>query len=151
MSRITEPTPTRGPGPSHSPPDMRYAPGIGLARALGWFSIGLGAAELLAPRLMGELTGVRSATLIQAYGLREILTGVGILGSERPAGWMWGRVVGESDELGGTPKTRPVTPGEVAATIYRGLGLDPHKELPGPQGRPIPLVDFGVRPIGELF
>ncbi len=62
-----------------------------------------------------------------------------------------GRVVGESDELGGTPKTRPVTPGEVAATLYRGLGLDPHKELPGPQGRPLPLVDFGVRPISELF
>ena len=31
-----------------------------------------------------------------------------------------GRVVGESDELGYAPKTRPVTPGEVAATLYRG-------------------------------
>lgn len=62
-----------------------------------------------------------------------------------------GRVIGESDELGYIPKTRPVTPGEVAATIYHGLGLDYHKELPGPQGRPIPLVDFGVQPIKELF
>ena len=62
-----------------------------------------------------------------------------------------GRVVGESDELGYAPKSRPVTPGEVAATLYRGLGLDPHKELPGPQGRPIPLADFSVKPIGELF
>jgi hypothetical protein len=62
-----------------------------------------------------------------------------------------GRVIGESDEQGGAPKSRPVTPGEVAATIYRGLGLDPHRELPGPQGRPIPLVDFSVRPINELF
>ena len=44
-----------------------------------------------------------------------------------------------------------MTPGEVAATLYRGLGLDPHKELPGPQGRPIPLVDYGVKPIEELF
>src|SRR5439155_7532941 len=40
-----------------------------------------------------------------------------------------GRVVGESDELGYIPKTRPVTSGEVAATIFRGLGLDIHKEL----------------------
>ena len=62
-----------------------------------------------------------------------------------------GRVVGESDELGYAPKTRPVTPAEVAATIYAGLGLDPHKELPGPQGRPLPLADFNVKPIGELF
>ena len=62
-----------------------------------------------------------------------------------------GRVVGESDELGYVPKTRPVTPGEVAATLYQGLGLDPHQELPGPQGRPLPLVDYGVKPIKELF
>jgi hypothetical protein len=62
-----------------------------------------------------------------------------------------GRVIGESDELGYIPKRRPVTPGEVVATLYRGLGLDPHRELPGPQGRPLPLVDYGVQPIGELF
>ncbi|OWK46908.1 DUF1501 domain-containing protein [Fimbriiglobus ruber] len=62
-----------------------------------------------------------------------------------------GRVVGESDELAYAPKSRPVTPGEIAATIYRALGLDPHKELPGPQNRPIPLADFGVKPIAELF
>lgn len=62
-----------------------------------------------------------------------------------------GQVIGESDELGYAPKTRPVTPGEVAATIYRGLGLDPHKELPGPQNRPIPLVDYALKPIHELF
>jgi hypothetical protein len=62
-----------------------------------------------------------------------------------------GRVVGESDELGYIPKTRPVTPGEVAATLFKGLGLDPHHELPGPQNRPLPLVDYGLRPIMELF
>jgi hypothetical protein len=62
-----------------------------------------------------------------------------------------GRVVGESDELGYSPRTRPVTPAEVAATIFRGLGLDTQKELPGPQKRPIPLVDYGVKPIEELF
>jgi hypothetical protein len=62
-----------------------------------------------------------------------------------------GRVVGESDELGYVPKSRPVTPAEVAATIYQGLGLEPHRELPGPQNRPIPLADFSVQPIKELF
>jgi uncharacterized protein (DUF1501 family) len=62
-----------------------------------------------------------------------------------------GRVVGESDELGYAPKSRPVTPGEVAATLYRGLGLDPHRELPGPQNRPMPLADYSVQAIKELF
>ncbi len=62
-----------------------------------------------------------------------------------------GQVIGESDELGYSPKTRPTQPGEIAATIYKGLGLDPHKELPGPQGRPIPLADYAVQPIKELF
>lgn len=62
-----------------------------------------------------------------------------------------GRVIGESDELGYIPKTRPVTPGEVAATLFQGLGLDPHHELPGPQNRPLPLVEYGVQPIKELF
>lgn len=62
-----------------------------------------------------------------------------------------GRIVGESDELGYRPKTRPVTPGEVAATLFHGLGLDPHRELPGPQNRPIPMVDYDVHAIRELF
>lgn len=62
-----------------------------------------------------------------------------------------GRIVGESDELGYRPKSRPITSGEVAATLFRALGLDIHRELPGPQNRPLPLVDFGMRAIGELF
>lgn len=62
-----------------------------------------------------------------------------------------GHIVGESDEWGGAPKTRPVTPAEIAATIFKGLGLNPHHELPGPQGRPMPLADFNVQPINELF
>jgi uncharacterized protein (DUF1501 family) len=62
-----------------------------------------------------------------------------------------GRVVGASDEIGAYPKDRPVTPAEVAATVYHSLGIDLNHELPGPQGRPIPIVDYGVRPIMELF
>ncbi len=62
-----------------------------------------------------------------------------------------GRVVGESDEIGGYPKDRPVTPAEAAATIYHALGINLETEFPGPQGRPIPVVDYGVKPIMELF
>jgi hypothetical protein len=62
-----------------------------------------------------------------------------------------GTIVGASDEIGAMPKDRPTTPMEVAATIYKGLGIDIHHELPGAQGRPIPIVDRGVEPIKELF
>ena len=37
------------------------------------------------------------------------------------------------------------------ATIFQSLGLDLETHLPGPEGRPFPLVDFGTKPIMELF
>jgi len=67
------------------------------ARALGWFSVGLGMAELLAPRAMARVTGLRGRhTLIQAYGLREIATGIGLLTSDNPRPWLWARVAGDA-------------------------------------------------------
>jgi hypothetical protein len=62
-----------------------------------------------------------------------------------------GRVVGRSDPIGGVPAERPIGPPEVVATIYRSLGLDLETMLPGPQGRPFPLVDSGKHEIHELF
>ncbi|MFK7766031.1 MAG: DUF1501 domain-containing protein [Mariniblastus sp.] len=62
-----------------------------------------------------------------------------------------GRVVGSSDSIGAAPADRPTPPGDVIATIFHSLGLDLHAELPGPGGRPFPLVDFGSREIKELF
>jgi hypothetical protein len=62
-----------------------------------------------------------------------------------------GRVVGASDEIGYAPKDRPVTTAEIAATVYAGLGIDLATELPGPQNRPLRLVDHGVEPLQELF
>jgi uncharacterized protein (DUF1501 family) len=60
-----------------------------------------------------------------------------------------GRVIGASDRHGAEPKDRPVTPAEIAASVYRGLGVDPHTRLAGPDSRPQPLVD--AEPIHELF
>ena len=62
-----------------------------------------------------------------------------------------GRVVGASDDKGAYPSDRPVNPAEIVATIYHSLGVDLDTELPGPQGRPYPVVDFGTKPITELF
>jgi len=99
VARFTTPERMSDTAPSFTSPDTRYAPGLRMARGLGWFSIGLGLAELVAPNAMAELTGVRNPSLLQAYGLREIATGIGILSSDRPAGWLWARVAGDAMDL----------------------------------------------------
>ena len=74
-----------------------------LATALGWFSIGLGLAEIAAPSRLARLIGVPDEDgtygVLRAYGMREIAAGIGILAQPRPAGWMWGRVVGDLLDL----------------------------------------------------
>ncbi|HTS78821.1 MAG TPA: SRPBCC family protein [Bryobacteraceae bacterium] len=72
-----------------------------LTQALGWFSIGLGAAELAIPGTLSKLIGVRDRhrPLLRSMGLREIAAGVGILVQRQPAGWMWARVAGDAIDL----------------------------------------------------
>jgi hypothetical protein len=70
-----------------------------LATFLGLFSMGLGLAESLAPGTMANVTGVRAPGLLRAYGLREMLSGVGILTNDRPAFWLWSRVAGDAMDL----------------------------------------------------
>jgi len=65
------------------------------------------------------------------------------------AGVKGGQVVGSSDATGSEPRDRPVSPAEVAATVYHALGLDPATCLPGPDGRPLRLAD--AAPVAELF
>jgi uncharacterized membrane protein len=72
----------------------------GLARSLGWFSIGLGLAQLIAPRALSRLIGVPSRPLIFALlGLREIASGIGILRKRQTADWLWARVAGDVMDL----------------------------------------------------
>ncbi|MBK1656780.1 hypothetical protein [Paracraurococcus ruber] len=74
---------------------------LGVARGLGWFSIGLGVVELLAPRALARGLGLRGQEgLIAGYGAREIATGIGILASRDPTPWIWGRVAGDALDLG---------------------------------------------------
>lgn len=99
MSRYSVPTATRNAAPSHSPPDTLYAPTLKLARTLGWISLGIGLAEILTAKRVARLTGVHQPQLIQAYGVRELVTGIGILSSNRPTKWMWVRVAGDGLDL----------------------------------------------------
>ena len=78
----------------------KTAPGH-MAQSLAWFSIALGAAELLASRRMARMLGMHGQEkLIQAYGVREIVKGIGILSSPDPTPWLWGRVAGDALDLG---------------------------------------------------
>jgi uncharacterized membrane protein len=71
-----------------------------LARAIGWFGIGLGAVELLAPRGFGRSIGVDApAWLIRLIGLREMAGGVGILTQPEPGPWIEARATGDLMDL----------------------------------------------------
>ena len=70
-----------------------------LAVGLGWFSIGLGLAELLATDRLEEWLGVENSKLIRGYGVREIAAGVGILMGSRIAPFVWNRVAGDAVDL----------------------------------------------------
>ena len=71
-----------------------------LAQGLGWFSIGLGMAEVLAPGHLARFLGMEERTeLIRAYGAREIMSGIGILAQQDPTPWIWARVGGDALDL----------------------------------------------------
>jgi hypothetical protein len=65
------------------------------------------------------------------------------------AGVQGGQAIGQSDRNGAYPASRPYTPGDFAATIYRALGIDPQTELRDQFNRPIQLC-YGS-PIEPLY
>ncbi len=80
---------TAVPGSSQSGSDR-------LAKGLGYLSIALGAAELLAPRAVCAAAGMDGREgLVRLYGAREIATGLAILSSHDATPWIWGRVAGD--------------------------------------------------------
>jgi uncharacterized protein (DUF1501 family) len=60
-----------------------------------------------------------------------------------------GQVVGASDARGESPAERPVTPTDLACTIYTLLGIDPATEFHTSDGRPV-RASAGGQVIGEL-
>jgi Protein of unknown function (DUF1501) len=54
-----------------------------------------------------------------------------------------GQIVGSTNRLGEAPKDRPITAGDIHATIYHVLGVDPHVSFLNHAGRPVPAIDQG--------
>lgn len=69
-------------------------------RRLGWLSIGLGTAGLLAPDTMCRCLGLNGRTRVMTvFGLREIGTGIGILAADDPTPWVWARAGGDALDI----------------------------------------------------
>jgi hypothetical protein len=65
-------------------------------------------------------------------------------------GFRHGQVIGATERDGGAIKERPVTPGDIAATIYRHMGVPLEATYVDASGRPRYIVESG-KPIGELL
>jgi Protein of unknown function (DUF1501) len=65
-------------------------------------------------------------------------------------GLKMGQVVGESSSKAEVPKTKPIYPKDLMATLFQVLGIDPRVQFPDFSGRPQYLLPDGARPIAEL-
>ena len=62
-----------------------------------------------------------------------------------------GQIIGATDKDGGQIKHRPVTPGDIAATIYHHMQVPLHKTYVDDRGRPVFIVQENGQPISELI
>jgi len=135
-----------------------------LARNLGWLSIGVGVAQLLAPRVVSRLSGVPvPATLVMLCGAREILCGIGLLTQDQQAPWVRARLAGDALDLAGLgagliiPGVNRRRIGVTAAAVAGIAAADfyCHRELHAHGRRPPPrhvaaTIDIERAP-GEIY
>jgi hypothetical protein len=70
-----------------------------LGKALGWFSIGLGAIELFTPRRVTHALGMEGGeALVRAYGVRELAAGVLSLSVDKEIG-LQSRIAGDALDI----------------------------------------------------
>jgi uncharacterized protein (DUF1501 family) len=66
-------------------------------------------------------------------------------------GLKMGQVVGESNAKAEVPKTTPITPQHLMATVFHVLGIPQELQYKDPSGRPVSMIDGGSKPIAELI
>ncbi|MFO1079382.1 MAG: hypothetical protein U1E23_01970 [Reyranellaceae bacterium] len=96
-------------------------PGDRLTRALGWFSLALGVAELVAPGRITRALGLEGKEgLVRAYGAREIAAGIPTLSMDKHVG-LASRVVGDVIDIATLlPALRPGNPKRGNALLALG-------------------------------
>lgn len=73
-----------------------------IARGLGWFGLGMGLAQIFAPRVVCRLVGLPPApTLTRLCGVRQFASGIVILTQSQRAPWLNGRIAGDLLDLAG--------------------------------------------------
>lgn len=121
----------------------------GLERILPRFDVGfsaliedLHARGLLAETLVLVCGEFGRAPMINADGGRDhwaaasslVFAGAGVRG---------GQAIGKTDRYGGQVIDQPVSPADMAFTVYDALGIDPHRQLTTPDGRRVAILDEG--------
>ncbi len=84
----------------HRTPPRYGSKEMALARGLGLLSIGRGLIDTIGRRGVARKTGLPNEPLIALYGLREIVSGIGLVVARDPMPWVWARVGGDALDLG---------------------------------------------------
>jgi len=100
----------------------------GVGKTLGVASIGIGLAELMAPRKLEQFMGIgngQNTGILRVFGVREIMQGVDILSHDDPTPGVWARVTGDALDLAalGLAATRTKRPGGLAAAVMMVAGI----------------------------
>lgn len=113
-----------------------------LDRCLSALLADLGARGLLGTTLVVLLTDFGRTPRVNASAGRDHWPGVfSVLFAG--AGIRGGQVLGASDRSGAGPRESPVTPKDLAATLYHLLGIDPFQDYRSREGRPFKVLDGG--------
>lgn len=109
--------------------------GEGMARVLGWASLGLGVPQLLAPGRVLRLAGVRpkpgSTSVVRLVGARELGAAAALLTKPKQGAFLWARVAGDVMDLAllgralrrGGNEVRRLTPATVAVAGVTALDI----------------------------
>jgi uncharacterized membrane protein len=110
------------------------ADGSTLSRALGVFSLGLGITELAAPDVLARAIGVepssRTSFVMRAFGMREVLAGLGVLVQPRRPLPLWARLAGDAIDMAaigwaaGSQRTRIERLAVAAVAVAGAAALD---------------------------
>ena len=116
--------------------------GQGLSGVLGLFGLGLGLVQVLAPRELLEFIGIKPednrVNLVRLVGLRELMSGAGILmnDAQGKTNWVWGRVAGDVMDiasLSAIMNSRGTDQGRAMAVLAAVAGITALDVLAGRQ------------------
>lgn len=135
-----------------------------ISKGLGLFSLGLGLAEMAAPRVLAKAIGIkpdlRTRLTMRMFGAREIASGLGILARPKQPIPMWSRVIGDAIDLAFLAwafKTKRTHTERLIGAVVAVLGVTAIDTLVGmqlqreapPPGRKILAVTIN-RPLQEV-